>query len=346
MNISQQEWSCERIAELSRTRQLELARVAVGQVLHSKLILGRCLLVMQRSRAYEALGCSSVRHYAVTELGISAREAREVLSAAERLEDLPLLTRAVERNQISWSKIQVLLPRVNPQNEAFWLEQASRLSVHELEKLARSEALRDGEGPWKNFQAWLPGSVLCMLQRAFTQVRKEVGHYLSEAECLEYLAAGKLAGWALPDQTTMQAIREEALRDASAEQELASQSAEEPIPAPWRNSKLRFKGLSKPITTAQRREILRRDGYHCAVTGCQNRQWLNVHHILFLSEGGVTVETNLVTVCTTCHANLHRGWLQVRGEPPRGLTWADSSGRPLGTGPPGACLGEAFQEAA
>jgi len=346
VNIGQREWSCDRIAQLSRPRQLELARGAAGQVLQSKIVLGRCLLVMQRSRAYEALGCSSLRQYAVNELGLSKREVREVLLAAGRLEDLPLLTQAVESNSISWSKLQVLLPRINPQNEATWLDRANQLSVHELEKLVGLEAFEEGQGPWKNFQAWMSSPVLCMLQRAFTQVRQEVGRFVSDAECLEYLAAGKLAGAALVDEKILGSLRDQARRDAAAEIEAASPSSEDPIPSAWRNTRLRFKALSQPITGPQRKEILRRDRYCCSVSGCQNRQWLNVHHIIFRSEGGVTVEGNLITVCTACHANLHRGWLQVRGEPPRGLTWSDASGRPLGTGPPGAVLGEYSEEAA
>ncbi len=331
---------------MSRPGQLELARAAAGQVLQSKIVLGRCLMVMGRSRAYEALGYSSARHYAVTELGLSNREAREVLSAAERLEDLPQMMRAVDNNSISWSKLQVLLPRVNPQNESIWLDRASQLSVHELEKLVRLETLQDGEGFWKNFQTWMPAPALCMLQRAFTQLRQEAGRFLSDAECLELLAATKLTGSALPDEKDLAALRDQAKRDAAAEVEAAAPPCQDPIPSAWRNSRLHFKALSRPITGPQRKEILRRDGYCCSVVGCQNRQWLQVHHIIFRSEGGVTVEGNLITVCTACHANLHRGWLQVRGEPPRGLTWSDASGRPLGTGPPGAPLGECSEQAA
>ena len=183
-------------------------------------------------------------------------------------------------------------------------------------------------------------------KRAGLEVRKEVGRFLSEAECLEYLAATKLAGAVLPTKEILENLRDEARRDALAESQVECEPRENAIPLEWRNSRLRFKGLSRPITGPQRREILRRDAYRCAVEGCQNRQWLEVHHIIFLSDGGVTVESNLITVCSTCHGNLHRGWLQVWGEPPRGLTWSDASGRALGTGPPGAGLGEGLEEAA
>jgi hypothetical protein len=82
----------------------------------------------------------------------------------------------------------------------------------------------------------------------------------------------------------------------------------------WENDRLKFNRSSRHITPAHRKEILRRDGYprcplpgtrgreplrgRCSVPGCPHMLWLQVHHIVFYCEGGVTLPDNLVAVCS------------------------------------------------
>jgi hypothetical protein len=85
---------------------------------------------------------------------------------------------------------------------------------------------------------------------------------------------------------------------------------------------------------AMRRHVLRRDGFRCACPECPNQIWLDVHHISFYCQGGLTVPENLVVCCSRCHANLHDGNLRVTGNAEQGLTWTDRRGRPLGSWTP------------
>jgi hypothetical protein len=57
-----------------------------------------------------------------------------------------------------------------------------------------------------------------------------------------------------------------------------------------------------------RAEVLERDFYtcqSCRVSFKENRQFLHVHHILYLSQGGSNRVENLLTLCKTCHFDLH-----------------------------------------
>ena len=50
---------------------------------------------------------------------------------------------------------------------------------------------------------------------------------------------------------------------------------------------------------------MERDEYtcqHCKVTKTQ----LHVHHIIYRSKGGSNDETNLITLCKTCHEAVHK----------------------------------------
>ena len=56
-----------------------------------------------------------------------------------------------------------------------------------------------------------------------------------------------------------------------------------------------------------RAKVLNRDNYTCQV--CKNKRKdrkLDVHHIVFRSKGGSDEETNLITLCNSCHTDLHK----------------------------------------
>ena len=51
------------------------------------------------------------------------------------------------------------------------------------------------------------------------------------------------------------------------------------------------------------KEILRRDGYRCQ--SCGSMQNLQVHHKEFRSHSGNDAESNLITLCASCHRRIH-----------------------------------------
>jgi RRXRR protein/HNH endonuclease len=54
--------------------------------------------------------------------------------------------------------------------------------------------------------------------------------------------------------------------------------------------------------------VLARDGYSCQqCKGKAKDQRLEVHHVVFRNQNGSDEESNLLTLCKTCHDGLHRG---------------------------------------
>jgi len=53
-----------------------------------------------------------------------------------------------------------------------------------------------------------------------------------------------------------------------------------------------------------RRQILHHDGWKCQSCGAMSN--LEVHHREFRSHSGADSEENLITLCTACHAEVHR----------------------------------------
>jgi 5-methylcytosine-specific restriction endonuclease McrA len=52
-----------------------------------------------------------------------------------------------------------------------------------------------------------------------------------------------------------------------------------------------------------RQQVLRRDGWRCQACGTMAN--LEVHHKEFRSHCGEDSEENLITLCTSCHSQMH-----------------------------------------
>jgi hypothetical protein len=59
--------------------------------------------------------------------------------------------------------------------------------------------------------------------------------------------------------------------------------------------------------------VLHRDGYVCqSGRKIKHSNKLHVHHVLFKSLGGTNTPSNLLTLCETCHDDLHKGKLVLK----------------------------------
>jgi hypothetical protein len=67
------------------------------------------------------------------------------------------------------------------------------------------------------------------------------------------------------------------------------------------------------VPPATRRAVLHRDHRRCAVPGCRNARFLDLHHVEPRSEGGTNEADNLITLCGAHHRAAHRGELDVAG---------------------------------
>ncbi|MGH9151392.1 MAG: DUF222 domain-containing protein, partial [Acidimicrobiales bacterium] len=73
-----------------------------------------------------------------------------------------------------------------------------------------------------------------------------------------------------------------------------------------------------------------RDG-GCRVPGCGRRRGLHVHHLRHWEDGGLTVPSNLCSLCPGHHRLHHAGRLGIAGDPTTadGLVFTDHRGRPI-----------------
>ena len=66
--------------------------------------------------------------------------------------------------------------------------------------------------------------------------------------------------------------------------------------------------------SSRREAVLHRDNYTCQCCGKKHTR-LEVHHIIFRSQGGTDDEKNLITLCKVCHDAIHKGTLVLNKKP-------------------------------
>ena len=81
------------------------------------------------------------------------------------------------------------------------------------------------------------------------------------------------------------------------------------------NEKYRHWGYQKGLNYGfanTKAKVLNRDNYTCQFCkGKKKSNRLEIHHVIFRSNGGSDEENNLITLCDTCHTNLHHGNLKL-----------------------------------
>lgn len=339
----------ESLRQMSSRELAFFTQRVAGGLGVSRLMLGRCLVILDEGDRARNLGCSSSLHVAIL-LGVDKREAREARRIARLVEDLPLLRAAAEKGTISWTSLREILRKATPDTEARWLELATEMSPTRIAKLVSQT--REGEVPdpenlspeepaLTELRAFLQPIDLRIVEQAMRILSEEEGRVLSFTEAILALCAGKIASSLRPSEKQIEKIREAAEFDVAAmeapwaavacKESNAPTDPEVLVARPsrvthWENTRLSFNGQSRGVTPAQRTEILRRDAYFCSTPGCPNHLWLQIHHIVFYCRGGATVPTNLATCCSRCHRNIHEGHLLVTGDAPRGLRWTTTAG--------------------
>jgi 5-methylcytosine-specific restriction endonuclease McrA len=83
------------------------------------------------------------------------------------------------------------------------------------------------------------------------------------------------------------------------------------------NEKVRHWGYQKGFNyeySSRKEAVLNRDNYTCQLCGKKHIR-LEVHHIIFRSNGGTDDENNLITLCETCHKGVHDGNIKLDKKP-------------------------------
>ena len=278
---------------------------------------------MLETRAWQALGCSSVAHYADERLGMDRDRVYKLANIGKALRSLPRLDAAVRAAQVHWSKAEILLKVISPLHEEAWVAEARKLSCRALRDLVRRS--KQGAPPNK------PGSgkgiptarfpVDMQLepeeQRLLEQMRAKLSDELDRPVTIKELFLDALqlldrteADGSVPGRRPVKSHHYKIhLHQGEFQPDGSSTLSVDLDDGPLPVATLDAPDIKTP--EPMRRHVLERDRATCR--RCASRERLQVHHVIFRQSCGPTHPSNLATLCRRCHGLLHDGYIVARG---------------------------------
>ena len=128
----------ERGAYNEETRNLENQLIELSG--HLNAANHRFLTLLAEFDRRKGWNCGATRdcaHWLNWKCGIDLGAAREKVRAAKALQKLPLLSAAMERGEISYSKVRAITRVATPENEDYFLHIAHNGTAHHVETLVR-----------------------------------------------------------------------------------------------------------------------------------------------------------------------------------------------------------------
>jgi hypothetical protein len=137
--------SIDRAGLEADARHERMDRVAVlfGEITAATREFLRALAESDRHQDWAAEGFGSCAEWLAWRIGITRDTAGEKVRAARALEQLPLISGAMGRGEISFSKVRALTRAATPENEAELLAFATASSTASLERLVRGYKTMD-----------------------------------------------------------------------------------------------------------------------------------------------------------------------------------------------------------
>jgi hypothetical protein len=296
-------------------------------------------------------GARSLTDWVAARLRLRPDTARQLVSVARRISDLPELSARFAAGDLSLDQTDAISKMATPDTEAGLIEEALGLSNALLDRRARranpptasdeAEAhrvralwiQRTLDGASGRLTAQLPHLELEIVETAIRDRATKIGPDPQTGLFDAYsqrMADGLVEVCATtgdqttvsPPQVTVNADLEALTTTDSGVTELGS-GALIPNETAQRlacdcvvetvitdGSQIIGVGRnSRTVPGWLRRLVHHRDGGTCVFSGCDNKQWLQVHHIVHWSHGGATDLDNLILLCGFHHRFVHEnGW--------------------------------------
>jgi hypothetical protein len=288
------------------------------------------------------MGMASFHEYAGRVVGLSPRQTEERLRVALALEHLPLTSATLGAGGLHYSAVRELTRVVVPNTESEWLTAVEGKSVSEIQELVAGRRPGDHPGDPPKAEARRHTIILevsaetyATYREAQAKVRRDTDAKLTEEEGLLLMARAVLGGPTDPGRSPFQirmsvcASCGDATQDARGRGVQVEASVAEA--AACDAQRVDGEGrATQDVPPKLRRIVMARQRGTCAVPGCRNAVFTEVHHVRPRSEGGPHALDNLIVLCAVHHGAVHRGTLRVRGSWSKGLRFNHADGRPYG----------------
>ncbi len=315
-------------------------------------------------RIWEAYGHASYAAYLEAVLGYGRKTARERIRTALALAELPATEAALADGEIGWTHVRELSRVATTETEDEWLAAARGQRARDVADMVAGLARGDRPGTVVD-RGQLPRTLVfevspetyAMMREALRIARQSLGSgdgSVDDDGALAMIARGFLAGGGddagRPGyqvavsrcgdcaRTFAEADGHSVQLDPAMVAAIECDHVDIPVSLEGR--------ASQTIPPAIRRALVSAFHHRCAVPGCGNATWLDVHHIRHRAHGGAHAPGNLLLLCSSHHRRIHDGMLLVDRDGGQ-LRFRHADGTPYGrdmcwrwSAPPGAWMSQ------
>lgn len=280
-------------------------------------------------RGYRELQCKSLFEYATQCLKLSESVSYNLITIARKSREVPKLQEMIQKREMTVSNARMIAPVLTSQNQEKWLSAAASLSKRDLEKEIAKTSPELAVQERVRFVAHERLEVKIGISEALHQRLKHVQDLLSsrlgENADLEKTLEALVDFYIEKKDPVEKARRSKTRQDKGnelkkTEQPEAHHSKSEaqkteivfmaqPVPGQVR-AQAQARTQQRYIPARLEHAIRLRDQGRCGYKNangqrCDERRWLDIHHITPLSHGGSTTFENLTLLCRGHHQLLH-----------------------------------------
>ena len=261
---------------------------------------------VESARVFVKLGFTSLFTYCVQALGLSESVAANFIVVARKAREVPVLQAAIESGILSVSKARKITPVLTFANQEEWIEKAKLLPTRKLEeevarvapKEATPERIKFVSEDRVELRLGLSKATKEKLKRVQDLESRRTARSVSIEETLEAMLDVYLQS-------------KDPIKRAERVLKRKTNPIENNAPACVTGQvERREAGKRKPIPAVIRHQALLRDEGRCVHLDeqgerCENRRWVDLHHILPRSLGGADTVENLAALCSAHHRMEH-----------------------------------------
>lgn len=257
--------------------------------------------------AFKEFGCQSLYAYAVDLLSLTPSVAYNLIAIMRRAKEVPELVQAIKDGRINVSAARKIAPVINRSNKEAWLELASTSAVSAIEKAVATASPKHAV---KESIRYVTGERLQLklgVSEEFRDTLKELKDLLSQKSQTSFDS----------EDAILLAMKEAIARLSPLEKaKRARIRREKKSAAKNLENASELKGASsvssrrRPLSAETKHFVNLRDGGRCTEVDdhgarCAQTRWLDIHHVIEVSNGGDNSPENLRTVCTHHHRRIH-----------------------------------------
>jgi hypothetical protein len=309
---------------------------------------GTALLQALRTEAHRHLGFGTFTEYVERLFGYGPRATEDKLRVATALEGLPEMDQHLREGKLTWSAAREVTRVATPQTERAWLSATRGKTVRQIEALVSGRTPGDlpsdpvrSEAKRHVLRFEISAETFATFREAVAHLRRKTDASLDDDALLLAMAREILQGPNDPGRASYQVavtvcehcrqgFQSAAGEVVPVEPEVVSmvRCDAQNLPSAHVDARPR---ASQTIPPAIRRRVLLRDRGRCAVPGCRNSTFVDLHHLELRSEDGAHHDDNLTTLCAAHHRAEHRGQLVIEGTPSTGLRFTHADGSRYGS---------------